>query len=283
MATNRQCSRPSPAAGYEGVQGADPDRCRALGLVPTTFDIRPVPGGLLERARKWADQGFVCSTLMVGTGIDDDDRAAHLVEEVLEASTTAGIPLYIETHRATITQDIWRTLQLVERFPEIRFNGDFSHWYTGHDMPSGDFDGKLELLAPVLERVRYLHGRIGTGGAIQVDVDDIAAGRPAVRGPLPSLWTEAFAGFIATASDDPVPVPATRSGSLPSSAGRFGYALLVPEIDGERESRRPLGPGAGADPHCSRLLHCCGRDEWILWSSGLIGGGREWRTCDQHR
>ena len=80
-------------AGYQGVQGANPGRCRALGLVPTTFDIRPVPGGLLERARTWADQGVACATLMLGTGMEGDDQAARLVEEVLEASVTAGIPL----------------------------------------------------------------------------------------------------------------------------------------------------------------------------------------------
>ena len=89
------------AAGYQGIQGANPALCRELGLVPITFDIRIVPGGLVERAKQWVDQGIACSTLMVGTGMESDDEAARLVEEVLDASTTAGIPLLIETHRAT--------------------------------------------------------------------------------------------------------------------------------------------------------------------------------------
>jgi len=216
-------------AGYQGVQGANPRRCRALGLVPTTFDLRPVPGGLVERARKWADLGFACSTLLVGTGMESDDEAARLIEEVLQASVSARIPLYVETHRATVTQDLWRTLQLVKRFPEVRFNGDFSHWYTGHEMPTGDFDAKLDLLAPVFERVRYLHGRIGTAGCIQIDVGDgLAEERPSVA-HFRAFWTRAFAGFLATAADDLVPPADMEMGFAPELLPpEFGYALVMP-------------------------------------------------------
>lgn len=221
-------------AGYQGIQGADPDRCRALGLVPTTFDILPEPGGLAEKARRWADQGFACATLMIGTGLDDDDQAARSVQEVLEASDGAQIPLYIETHRATVTQDIWRTLQLVERFPEMRFNGDFSHWYTGHDLPIGDFEAKADLLAPVLERVRYLHGRIGTSGTIQVDVGDGTPGDEPPVAHFRALWARAFAGFLANASGDPVPVGEGAIGFAPELLpAAFGYAIEMPGPDGE--------------------------------------------------
>ena len=41
---------------------------------------------------------------------------------------------HIETHRATICQGMWRTVQFVKRFPELRFNGDFSHWYAGNGL-----------------------------------------------------------------------------------------------------------------------------------------------------
>jgi len=222
------------AAGYRGVQGADPRRCRDLGLVPTTFDVRQAPGGLTERARGWADLGYACSTLLLGTGLETDDAAARLVEEVLEASTAAGIPIYVETHRATVTQDVWRTLQLVRRFPELRFNGDFSHWYTGHDLPSGGFEAKLQVLAPVLERVRYLHGRIGTTGCIQVDVGD---GRPADQPPIAhfrEFWVRALAGFLASAHDDDVPAPGSEIGFAPELLPSvFGYARLFPGPDGE--------------------------------------------------
>lgn len=221
------------AAGYQGIQGANPRRCRDLGLVPTTFAIHPTPGGLVEQARRWADLGFACCTVLLGTGLDDDDQAARLVDEVLQASATASIPLYVETHRATVTQDIWRTLQLVERFPDLRFNGDLSHWYTGHELAHGDFDATVELLAPVLRRVRYLHGRIGTSGCMQVDVGDGTGHQPHLA-HFRTLWGAAMAGFIATAADDQVPPPGLELGFAPELLPpELGYARLVPGPDGE--------------------------------------------------
>lgn len=221
------------AAGYQGIQGANPQRCRDLGLVPTTFAIHPVPGGLAEQARAWAGAGFACCTVLLGTGMEDDDDAARLVEEVLDAAATAGIPLYVETHRATVTQDTWRTVGLVERFPELRFNGDFSHWYTGLEMPFGDVDAKVEFLAPVLDRVRYLHGRIGTAGCMQVDVGD---GDPAAHPSVAhfrTFWTRACAGFLAHAADDPVPLADRQLGFAPELLpAELGYARLVPGPDG---------------------------------------------------
>ena len=224
------------AARYRGIQGANPQLCRELGLVPTTFDIRITVGGMLEQAQRFVDQGFACATLMVGTGLESDDDASRLMEEILSASAAARIPLYVETHRATATQDIWRTLRLVERFPELRFNGDFSHWYTAHDLPIGDFEAKLDLMAPVFERVRYLHGRIGTSGCIQVDIGDgRSEGQPHVD-HFRSLWTRAAAGFIAGAAADPVPPPDLQLGFAPELLpNEFGYAIKVPNAHGEPE------------------------------------------------
>lgn len=221
------------AAGYRGVQGANPLRCRELGLVPTTFGIHRAFGGLVDQARLWSDLGFACCTLLLGTGLEDDDQAARLIEEVLDASEATRLPLYVETHRATVTQDLWRTVQLVRRFPEVRFNGDFSHWYTGLEMTFGDFDEKLEFLAPVFERVRYLHGRIGTSGAIQVDVGDGRADEAPVA-HFRQFWTRSFAGFLAGAARDPVPSSDLEIGFAPELLPpEIGYARLVPGPDGE--------------------------------------------------
>jgi hypothetical protein len=228
------------AAGYQGIQGANPRRCRELGLVPTTFAIHPEPGGLAEQARRWSELGFACCTILLGTGLEDDAAADRLVEEVLAASEAARLPLYVETHRATVTQDIWRTLRLVERFPDLRFNADLSHWYTGHDLASRDLGDVLDLLAPMLARVRYLHGRIGTSGCIQVDVGesgdgaDGADGAAAAVADVRALWVRAMAGFIAGAADDPVPAPGPRLGFAPELLpAEVGYARRFPDPNGE--------------------------------------------------
>jgi hypothetical protein len=220
------------AAGYQGVQGANPELCRELGLVPVTFDIRIEPGGLAEQAARWADQGFACATLMVGTGFESDAEADRLADEIVEASAAARIPLYLETHRATMTQDMWRTLQLVQRHPDLRFNGDFSHWYTGQDMAASDVHAKLDRLAPVIDRVRYVHGRIASPGCVQVDVGDGRSDDAPVS-HFREMWTRVFRCFLSGAAADPVPAPGLEIGFAPELLpGEFGYARYVPGPDG---------------------------------------------------
>lgn len=229
------------AAGYGGIQGGDPAACRELGLVPTTFGVLPRPGGLADQAKWWADQGFACATVHLGTGMEDDAEADRLVTEVLEASATTGLPIYVETHRATITQDLWRTAQLVARFPELRLNGDFSHWYTGLEMTYGDFDAKVAFLAPVFARVRYLHGRIGTSGAIQVDVGDGGPDLPHVA-HFRTLWTAACRGFLDTA--------------VPGETLAFAPELLPAVIGYAREIPTPEGPREEGDRWTQALVLC---------------------------
>jgi hypothetical protein len=104
------------------------------------------------------------------------------------------LPILIETHRATITQDSWRTVRMVERNPEVRFNGDFSHWYTGLEWPYGDVEAKLAFISPVLERVRFFHGRVGNSSHIQLPWEHPSM--PAAVAHLREFWTRSMVGFL---------------------------------------------------------------------------------------
>jgi hypothetical protein len=82
----------------------------------------------------------------------------------------------------------------VKRFPELRFNGDFSHWYTGSEMVYGGFENKLAYIQPVIDRVRFVHGRIGSPGCMQVAISENDSA-PYV-GHFRTLWTECFAAYL---------------------------------------------------------------------------------------
>lgn len=185
------------AAGYEGVQASDAARFRQYGLAASTLARVNSPEEIDPLARQWAATGYDCGTLHLAWGFEDDNEIDSLVRAVVEASGQHEIPLYIETHRATITQDPWRTLQLVERNPEVRFNGDFSHWYTGLEMVYGDIERKFDLLQPVFDRVRYMHARVGNGGHIQVPLADPSMERAMEH--YREMWTRSMVGFLQTA------------------------------------------------------------------------------------
>jgi hypothetical protein len=214
------------AAGFSGVQGADPALCKQAGLNKTTGGRVDKIGDADVIATKVLEQGFDCATLHVARGIEDDNVVFALVEDILKTSVRRAAPLYIETHRATITQDMWRTVQIVKRFPEVRFNGDFSHWYTGCEMVYGGFDDKLAFLAPVFERVRFIHGRIGNPGSMQVDIGD---GRDRLYvDHFREMWTRSFEGFLRSA--EPGDFICFTPELLPSN---IFYARLIKNANGE--------------------------------------------------
>ncbi len=184
--------------GYHGVQFASPatqsevQRCHQLSLGVAASGRINESGKTKPLAERLAGEGFVCATLHVGWGLEDAAEGARLIESVLTASSIYKLPLYIETHRATIFQDMWRTVEFVRQFPEIRFNGDFSHWYTGQEMVYGGFENKLQFIQPVLERVRFVHGRIGNPGCMQVRVDPNQDPEPEYVTHFRQLWTACF-------------------------------------------------------------------------------------------
>jgi len=188
------------AAGYEGVQFIAPleaeqrRACETLGLGRCGLGRVNQPEEAAPLAERLAGEGMECATLHLGWGIESEDAAARLVEAVLEASSSHRLPLYVETHRATLFQDMWRSVELVKRFPELRFNGDFSHWYTGQEMVYGDFEEKMRFIEPVLARVRFLHGRIGDPGSMQVDIGDGEEAAHPYVGHFRTLWRAAMAG-----------------------------------------------------------------------------------------
>lgn len=192
-------------AGFEGVQFAEPPSepgvaaCRRLGLRMAGSGRVNAPSDASELACRLAGEGMACGTLHVGWGLEDDDEAGRLIDSILSAADKYQIPLYVETHRATIFQDMWRTVGFLETFPELRFNGDFSHWYTGLEMVYGGFEKKFAFIAPVLGRVRFLHGRIGNPGCIQVDIGDGDTGRHPYVAHFRQMWGASFRGFLESA------------------------------------------------------------------------------------
>lgn len=189
--------RAAKKAGFEGIQGVDPELCRVAGLRATASARVDTPQQADAVAQKFAAAGVDLVTLHVGTGLEDDRTVDRLVAAINRAGDKHQIPLYIETHRATITQDLWRTVQFAKRHPAVRFNGDFSHWYTGLEMVYGDLEAKYQFMQPVFDRVRFVHGRIGNPGCIQVDIGD-GQGRTYVD-HFREIWTRSFLGFLKTA------------------------------------------------------------------------------------
>ncbi len=185
------------AAGYKGIQGGNAALAKELGLGASGGGRINRPEEAEPFARDAKAGGNAAATLHVGWGMESDAEMDALVRAVISASEQHDLPLYIEVHRATIVQDMWRAVQLAKRIPEVRFNGDFSHWYTGLEMVYGDFNQKLDFCEPVFQRTRFFHGRIGDPSCMQVDVGD-GTGRTYVD-HFKEMWTRCCVGFLRSA------------------------------------------------------------------------------------
>jgi hypothetical protein len=203
------------AAGYEGIQGDHPALCRSMRLGCAAIGRFNAPTDVLPAVQQMKAEGYECATVHAGWGHESDAEIDALVSQIVAVGKGENFPVFIETHRATITQDSWRTVKLVERHPDVRFNGDFSHWYTGLEMPYGDWAQRLAFIAPVLERVRFFHGRLGNSSHIQVPLADPTMDKALVH--FKELWTLALRGFLESA--------------VPGDYTVFAPELLHPEIN----------------------------------------------------
>lgn len=225
--------------GFEGVQLTTDEP--ALAGVPLPYcglDRINKPDEADAITAKHVQRGDRCLTVHAGWGLEDDEGVFRLVEAILMASKKHNLPIFLETHRATITQDLWRTVQITKRFPEVRFNGDFSHYYCGQELvygEGGDWSTKIAFMNPIFTRVGFMHGRIASSGCMQVPIDANLASRPShAHGVVDylehfrELWTLAMLGFLGIATKGDVLIFAPEL-----LAGTHYYARLFPNASGQ--------------------------------------------------
>lgn len=239
--------------GFEGVQLATDAPIPAdTKLQFCGLDRINTPQEAHFLARKHAARGDLCMTVHVGWGTEDDEDVFRLVEAVLAASENNDLPIFVETHRATITQDIWRTVRIAQQFPEIRFNGDFSHYYCGQELVYGDWAAKLDFMEPIFERTGFLHGRIASSGCMQVPIDaDFSSPPLQAHGTVnylehfKELWDRAMKGFARNAHKGDVLIFAPEllspayyyarmfddgAGRLQEESDRYEQAILLKDL-----------------------------------------------------
>jgi sugar phosphate isomerase/epimerase len=116
---------------------------------------------------------------------DTDDQIEALARGILKLSDDEDIPIFIETHRGTATESLFRVWELIRRVPEVRFCADLSHYALASEFTAMT----EERLEPVLQRVSSFHARVSNGQQIQVDVGDGSSGPARV---FVQLWATAM-------------------------------------------------------------------------------------------
>ncbi len=136
------------------------DRAKADGFEGMNIDVGPTP---VDRVREmlphYARTGLRGGVTAFPTSIDDLVPMIHLAKDIdapfvavigqvmplsvegmisvirewLALARRENMPILFETHRDSITNDMFPTLQVMDAIPEMRMTGDLGHYVVGRE------------------------------------------------------------------------------------------------------------------------------------------------------
>ncbi|MDZ7643617.1 MAG: hypothetical protein U5K76_04895 [Woeseiaceae bacterium] len=81
------------------------------------------------------------------------------------------LPVLFETHRDSLLNDLYFTLQLMERVPAMRLCADLSHFVVDREMRLPVRAADAAYIATILDRAECFQGRIANREQVQVQIE----------------------------------------------------------------------------------------------------------------
>jgi hypothetical protein len=104
-----------------------------------------------------------------------------LIEGWRHLAEQAGVAVHVETHRDRMTTDLFFTLHLLDRFPDLRLT-DVSHYLVGREFAWPVDEVNHGLIHRILDNSWGIHGRIASREQVQISL----------RFPQHQGWVELF-------------------------------------------------------------------------------------------
>jgi hypothetical protein len=93
-----------------------------------------------------------------------------VIRRWMREAERAGIPVLFETHRDSLLNDLFYTLQVMDLVPEMRLCADLSHFVVDREMrePIGERD--QAYIDRILERSDCFQGRVASREQVQIQI-----------------------------------------------------------------------------------------------------------------
>lgn len=109
-----------------------------------------------------------------------------------------AVPLLVETHRNTISNDLWVLREILDQLPTLPLLADLSHYVCGQEMNLPISARNQALVERVLAQAHAFHGRVASAGQVQLELG-FAHHQPWVAQFL-SWWKWGFAHWLQRAA-----------------------------------------------------------------------------------
>lgn len=122
-------------------------------------------------------------TIQPNVRTHDLKQAVALLEGWQRLAEQIDVPVYIETHRYRLTNDLLFTLEILKELPNLQLLGDLSHYVVGHEIPFDEgADEEIKQLQHIMRHCHAYHGRVASREQVQIPLGF----------PQHQVWVEAF-------------------------------------------------------------------------------------------
>lgn len=137
--------------------------CMVNAFPYTLEDMRP----LLDFAREL--QATMVNVIGGVMPIRAED-AVPVIRHWIEDAQAFGVPLLFETHRDSLLNDLFYTLQVMDLVPEMRLCADLSHFVIDRELRIPLAQRDKEYFDRILQRSDCFQGRVASREQIQVQI-----------------------------------------------------------------------------------------------------------------
>jgi len=128
------------------------------------------------------------------------DDCLPLLDGWMRLAQDAGIPVFIETHRDRMTTDLYFTLDLLDRRPDLPLLADLSHFLVAREFAFPVTKEDDASIRRILANAHAFHGRVASREQVQIEIS-FSHHRPWVDLFL-GWWEYGFRAWRARASQD---------------------------------------------------------------------------------
>jgi hypothetical protein len=139
------------------------DRRLAIGYAAVAGDVDDLLNPLELAHRMRADY---LSVRVMGS-LKGSPDIAEVLEGMYELVNDAGLPLFVETRSGSVTQDLRRTVKVINRFKKVRFTGDFGHYIASCELAADWSEDVEDHFSQIARRCGNWHGRLSPGEMTQ--------------------------------------------------------------------------------------------------------------------